>query len=94
MNERLTVGVAVNLLKAGTLRVEKVSGSAVSGGGVATVNGRRETTLHRARLPLARPSRPQRLRPATREQTDNGWGRAIDLGLQWRPGTTCGSARP
>lgn len=85
MSERLTVGVAVNLLKAGTLRVESVSGSAVSGGGVATVNGRRE--LLYTGLDYTSPDRADLndFAPATREQTDNGWGRAIDLGLQWRP---------
>ncbi len=72
MSERLTVGVAVNLLKAGTLRVESVSGSAVSGGGVATVNGRRE--LLYTGLDYTSPDRADLndFAPATREQTDNG----------------------
>lgn len=85
MSERLTVGAAVNLLKAGTLRVEKVSGSAVSGGGVATVNGRRE--LLYTGLDYTSPARADLndFAPANREQTDNGWGQALDLGLQWRP---------
>jgi hypothetical protein len=41
--------------------------------------------LHRARLHSPDRADLNDFAPATREQTDNGWGRAIDLGLQWRP---------
>lgn len=84
MGERLTVGAAINLLKAGTLRVEKVTGTAVSGGGVATVNGRRE--LLYTGLDYTSPAHADLndFAPLNRQTTDNGWGQALDLGLRWQ----------
>lgn len=85
LSERLTIGAAVSLLKAGTLRVEKVTGSAVSGGGIATVNGHRE--LRYTGLDYTDPTRADLndFSPLNRESTDNGWGQALDLGLNWQP---------
>lgn len=85
VNERLTVGAAVNLLKAGFLRVERVSGTLDSVGGVATVRGRRE--LLYTGLDYTDPARADLndFAPTTRQQTDNGWGQTLDLGATWRP---------
>jgi len=81
----LRFGAAFNLLKAGFLRVERVSGSAVSAGGVATVNGRRE--LLYTGLDYTAPSRADLndFAPFARQSTSEGWGYALDLGLLWTP---------
>lgn len=87
-SERLRLGAAINLLKPGMLRIERVSGSAVSAGGVATVRGRRE--LLYTGLDYTPQSRADLndFAPGTRQDTENGWGHALDLGLQWLPSDT------
>ena len=81
----LRFGAALNLLKAGFLRVEHVTGSAVSAGGVATVNGRRE--LMYTGLDYTDPARADLndFAPLARQSTSEGWGYALDLGMQWAP---------
>ncbi len=85
LDERLRFGAALNLLKAGTLRVERVSGTAVSTNGVATVVGRRQ--LLYTGLDYTSPGKANLndFAPAARQSTDNGWGQALDLGMQWLP---------
>ena len=81
----LRFGAAINLLKAGFLRIENVTGRAVSAGGVATINGRRE--LLYTGLDYTDPSRADLndFAPLARQSSSEGWGYALDLGMQWAP---------
>lgn len=84
-NDSLRFGVALNLLKAGMLRVERVSGTAVSSAGVATVRGRRELLYSGLDYtPQARADLND-FSPSMQQNTEKGWGHALDLGMEWLP---------
>jgi hypothetical protein len=84
-NDTLRFGAAINLLKAGTLRVERATGTVVSANGVATVNGRRELLYTGLDYTPAAKADVNDFSPAVRQSTDTGWGHALDLGMQWIP---------
>lgn len=85
-SETVSGSVALNLLKADRLRVERVVGEVVVEDGKANIHGVR-TLLYDGldyTSPLAPNPGRSDFRPATREDGDVGYGYALDFALRWQ----------
>lgn len=83
-SETVSGAVALNLLKADRLRIERVVGEVE--GGKANIHGVR-TLLYDGldyKLPLVPNPGRSDFRPATREDVDAGYGYALDFSLRWQ----------
>jgi len=85
-SETVSGSVALNLLKADRLRVERVVGEVGVEDGKANIHGVR-TLLYDGldyTSPLAPNPGRSDFRPATREEGDAGYGYALDFALRWQ----------